>query len=131
MPHTVTSRFKVLRVIDGDTIVPQEIDLGFGVRTTQESGPDDDDKEAGIKFRLLRINAPESNRPASRVAGLAAKSYTLGWLIDHAGHDPKGWLQVTTTERDSFGRWLADVTCSQGHNLSDALLASGNAVPFR
>jgi endonuclease YncB( thermonuclease family) len=131
MPHTVTSRFKVLRVIDGDTIVPQEIDLGFGVRRTQEPAPGDDDDGAWVRFRILRVNAPESNRPESRVAGLAAKAYTLNWLIEHALHDPKGWLSATTTKTDSFGRFLAEVTCTQGHNLSDALLSSGNAVPFR
>lgn len=119
MPHTVTSRFKVGRVIDGDTITSQAIDVGFHIQTT-----------ADIEFRFLRCNAPESNRPATKVAGLAAKEYTLAWLMEHADHDPDGWLWATTTKTDSFGRYLAEIACTEGHNLSDALLSSGNAVPF-
>jgi len=115
-----TRRVRIERIIDGDTVVAGAIDLGYHVQTT-----------AGIEYRLLKINCPESNRPASRTAGLAAKQYTVDWLAEHTAHDPDGWLYATTQKTDSFGRFLAEIVCGQGHDLSDDLLTSGNAVPYK
>jgi len=112
-------RFRPGRIIDGDTIVTDLVDLGYHQAAY-----------SGVEYRLLRINCPETNRPASRAAGLVAKAFTAAWVTEHAGHDPAGWLYATTRKTDSFGRYLAEVACAAGHNLSDALLASGNAVPF-
>jgi len=122
--HTLTGdnytrRVHIQRIIDGDTIVADVIDLGYHVQTT-----------AGIEYRLLRINCPETNRPASRAAGLVAKQFTVDWLAIHTHHDIDGWLYATTQKTDSFGRFLAEIECGQQHNLSDDLLTSGNAVPF-
>jgi endonuclease YncB( thermonuclease family) len=107
--------FTLGRIIDGDTITAATVDLGYHVRITN------------IEYRLLRINCPESNHAATRAAGLSATSYTTAWL---AVHTLCGGLLARTVKTDSFGRYLAEVTCTQGHNLSDALLGSGNAVPF-
>jgi endonuclease YncB( thermonuclease family) len=120
VPDNYCRRFKVERLKDGDTLVVQAIDLGYHVQTT-----------AGIEYRILRANAPETNRAASRKAGTKATEYTRSWLTEHAAHDPEGWLWASTTKTDSFGRYLAEITCSQGHNLSDDLLASGNAVTYK
>lgn len=116
--------FVLDRVIDGDTIVPAMIDLDYHVWLHSSD-------HFEIEYRLLRVNAPESNRPVSRKAGLVAKAFTTAWLAEHAGHDPKGRLWARTTETDSFGRYLTEVTCREGHNLSDDLLSSANAVPFK
>ena len=123
--HTLTGdnytrRVHIQRIIDGDTIVADVIDLGYHVQTT-----------AGIEYRLLRINCPETNRPASRAAGLVAKQYTVAWLLEHVLHDPDGWLYATTQKTDSFGRYLASITCGQQHDLSDDLLATGHAVVYK
>jgi len=120
MTDNYTRRVRIQRTIDGDTIVAAAIDLGYHVQTT-----------AGIEYRLLRCNAPESNRPASRAAGLTAKQFTIDWIAIHTHHDIDGWLYATTQKTDSFGRYLADINCGQDHNLSDDLLTSGNAVPYK
>jgi endonuclease YncB( thermonuclease family) len=102
------------RVIDGDTITILAVDLGYHVTAT------------GVEYRVARINSPEMHGPNAD-AGRAAKAYTEDWVTTHGRH---GGLSATTTKTDSFGRYLAEITCSQGHNLSDDLLASGNAVPY-
>jgi len=119
MPDTYERRFRVLRVIDGDTIVAGSIDLGYHVATMP-----------GIEFRLLRCDTPETNRAASKTAGYSAKAFTVKWVTDHALHDDDGWLFARSEKTDVFGRYLAEVSCGAGHNLSDDLLSSGHAVPF-
>jgi endonuclease YncB( thermonuclease family) len=119
MPDNYTRRFTVARVIDGDTLVAGVIDLGYHTAATP-----------GVEYRFLRVNCPETNRPASRPAGLVAKAFTVDWIAQHAAHDPEGWLYATSQKTDSFGRYLAEIECAAGHNLSDALLISGNAVPY-
>ncbi len=110
-----TRAFTVSRVIDGDTIVAADIDLGYHIH------------EHDVQYRLVQINCPERHKPTLD-AGNAAKAYTEAWLLEHAAH---GGLFATTTKTDDFGRYLADVRCSLGHDLSDDLLDSGNAVPYK
>jgi endonuclease YncB( thermonuclease family) len=105
--------FTLGRVIDGDTIVVDEIDLGYHVAVM------------GVEFRLLRVNCPEMHKP-TRAAGEQAREFTVQWFADHEGRAP---FYAQTVKTDSFGRYLAEVTCA-GDNLSDDLLASGNAVPY-
>ena len=116
LPDDYERRFALGRVIDGDTIVAGDVDLGYHATITS------------IEYRLLRINCPESNKKATMAAGLAAKVFTTAWLAEHVTHG--GTLYATTQRTDSFGRYLAEITCGTGHNLSDALLASGHAVPY-
>jgi endonuclease YncB( thermonuclease family) len=111
-----TRAFTWGRVIDGDTIADVRVDLGYHTQA------------AGIEYRLARINTPERHKP-TLIEGNAAKTYTELWLIEHASYH--GPLFATTTKTDSFGRYLAEITCSVGHNLSDDLLASGHAVPYK
>lgn len=103
--------------IDGDTIVAGTVDLGYHVNAT------------GITYRIARVNAPEmgTRTGPTRASANAAKAYTELWLIEHAAH---GGLFAESTQTDSWRRYLAEITCGQGHNLSDDLLTSGHAVPY-
>lgn len=107
-------RINVTRVIDGDTIV---VDVDLGMHQWFHT----------VTLRLLRVNCPETRGP-SKQAGITAEIYTQDWLTIHGRHG-KSFL-ARTKLTDSFGRYLAEVTCEQEHNLSDDLLSSGNAVPF-
>jgi endonuclease YncB( thermonuclease family) len=110
-----TRRFVYGRVVDGDTIADVQVDLGFHTHATS------------IQFRVARINCPERHKPTLD-AGNQAKEYTEQWLFTHQDH---GGLYCTTTKTDDFGRYLAEIDCAAGHNLSDDLLTSGNAVPYK
>lgn len=104
-------------VKDGDTVwlhVAMALDFGFHIITTNT---------ARIKFRLARCNAPE----LPTLAGHAARQFTVDWLAEHANG-----LRVTSLRADKYGdRWDAEVWCSiTSGNLSDALLASGNAIAY-
>ena len=80
-----------------------------------------------IVVRLARCNAPELSTPA----GVAAKAWTEAWLA--AAHaDQPGALLLTPTGLDRYGRVVCEVVrTSDGHNLSDDLMAAGQAVPYR
>ena len=115
-------RFSVDRVIDGDTI-EGDIDLGFSV------GLDDQ------RLRLLRVNTPE-RKGATRAAGDKAKAFTERWLANHSGLVIRSRKRDKQhAEKDSFGRYLVEVfgddEGGRQECLNDALLDSGNAVPFR
>jgi endonuclease YncB( thermonuclease family) len=110
-----TRAFTMGRVVDGDTLADVTVDLGYHV------------KAVNIQYRVARINAPEMHKPTLD-AGKAAKAYTEDWLTIHTRH---GGLYATTTKTDDFGRYLAEIECSDHHNLSDDLLTSGNAVLYK
>lgn len=112
--------FTLSRVIDGDTIVPAAIDLGYHVWLHSS-------EHFEIEYRILHVNTPEPHKRASMEAGHAATAFTSGWLALHSGH---GGLFAETIKTDSLNRYLAVVSCGQGHALADDLLGSGNAVPF-
>lgn len=104
-------------VHDGDTLwllVTAQYDFGFHIVTTNS---------ARMKFRLARCNAPELSTPA----GPVARKFTVDWCMAHADD-----LRVTSLRADNYGdRWDAEVYCARdAANLSDALLASGNARPW-
>ena len=113
-------RIWIERVIDGDT-VQCSLDQGLRIYRTE-------------RLRLLGVDTPELNAsdPAVRLKAIAAKDYTAAWILEHgAHHSPEtgttlAWpFIVRTAKADSFGRWLADVTCGAGHSLSADLLSSG------
>lgn len=108
-------RLTVRRVLDGDTIEAEDVDLGYHVHIR------------GVMFRILGVNAPEM-KGSSRPAGQIAKEYTAAWLAVHAGHGVG--LLVASIGSDNFGRWLGDVYCGLGDHLGEGLLASGNAVVY-
>ena len=117
------------RVVDGDTITADSVDLGYLRYVREENDP--------IRYRLLGVNCPESNRPESRAAGLAAKEFTKAWIAEHLTHGDGTSLVAHTVKADghkltdSFGRFLADILCADGHSLATDLLTSGHAVPFK
>lgn len=105
-------------VVDGDTIKLTPVDLGYHV-TVED-----------ITYRLARINCPESGTPE----GAKATAYTMQWLIDHLLHAPpfmNFMFSVQSTKTDNWRRYIAEFECYQGHNLSDDLLTSGNAVRYK
>ena len=110
-----TRQFTLSRVIDGDTIVAAEVDLGYHVALTS------------VTYRLARVNCPELHGP-DRPAGLVATQYTQDWLTQHAAH---GGLFATSTKTDDWRRWIAEINCGAGYNLPDDLLSSGNAVLYK
>ena len=114
-------RFSVDRVIDGDTI-EGDIDLGFSVHLDDQ------------RLRLLRVNTPERKGP-TRAAGDRAKAFTERWLATHSDIVIRSRKRDKQhAERDSFGRYLVEVygddEGGRQECLNDALLESGNAVPF-
>lgn len=74
--------------------------------------------------RLLGADTPETNRAATREAGLAALAYVRELM-------PLGSrvLLHTKQDPDSFGRYLARITLEDGADLAELLLAAGHAVP--
>ena len=115
-------RFSVGRVIDGDTL-EGDIDLGCNVHLDDQ------------RLTLLRVNTPERKGP-TRAAGDKAKTFTERWLANHANIVIRSRKRdAKHAERDSFGRYLVEVYGDDEGGrqscLNDALLESGNAVPFR
>lgn len=114
--------FEVVKIIDGDTI-RINMDLGFSIGVREQT------------LRLLRVNTPEIKGP-TREAGMWAKAFTADWLKSHSNLLMRSRkIEPGHAVEDSFGRYLVEVfgdnekgeqTC-----LNDALLSSGNAVPFR
>lgn len=81
--------FKLKRVIDGDTIVG-DIDLGFNMFINDQH------------IRVAKVNTPEV-RGKEKEEGLKVKSSVEGVL------EAATEIRIHTTERDSFGRVIADV----------------------
>jgi endonuclease YncB( thermonuclease family) len=104
-------------IVDGDTY-DAIVDVGgrsypyWTLRLIQASG--------------MGVDTPETNRPASRAAGLAAKHFVIDTM-------PIGTQVVIWThpDPDEFGRWLAAVTIPGNVDLAAALIAAGHATPKR
>lgn len=110
-------RAKVLRVIDGDTLLV-EIDLGFNTILRD-------------KVRLYGVNTPETHGPKAKtekVAGEAAAAFVAAWLASNLevvlrSHDARAVGQ------EKYGRWLAVVSpVGGGKSLNDELISAGHAV---
>ena len=105
-------RAEVLRWVDGDT-VDLLVDLGFTILVS-------------TRFRLLGIDTPETNRRASREAGLAATAFAESLA-------PVGSVVlVRSTKTGKYGRWLATVYPMGGDgdplvSVNDALVEAGHA----
>jgi endonuclease YncB( thermonuclease family) len=123
-PELWVYRCRVETVGDGDTLALVHVDLGFRVVT-------------GQRMRVLGVNTPEvrGGDEVSRSKAQAATAFTVKWLAEHADHLGGGltrqWpLTLRSSRSDSFGRWLAQITCGQGHDLAAALLEANMAVPY-
>lgn len=91
----------VLRVKDGDTFVIRNA----GITNFED-------------VRVCCINTPEKKQPQFA----EATAFTTQWL-------EAGPFVLEACKRDSFGRLLGTVT-RDGHDLADALLEAGLAVPY-
>ena len=99
---------RILRVIDGDSVVAQlSRDVGFhGVLTFQQ------------RLRLNRINAAPADTPDGQRATLFVQTWVL-----------RGLLSIDTVKPYKFGdEWMAEVTDGNGVNLSDDLVQHGLAA---
>jgi endonuclease YncB( thermonuclease family) len=107
-------------VHDGDTVwltadQSQTVNLGFGEVLHL-------DPSRKRKYRLARVNAPELKTGAP---GAAARQFVVDWLAANAAG-----LRIKVIGLDNYGgRWDTEVF-NGTNNLSDALLASGNAVKY-
>jgi micrococcal nuclease len=103
------------RTIDGDT-VEVELDLGWKVSMREI-------------IRLYGIDCPETHGARASGAGIVAANFTRDWLgvaktleVESLKFDGK---------KDAYGRTLARIYRDDDPvSLNQALLDSGNAVPF-
>ena len=102
-------RSKLVRVIDGDTVV---LALDMGLRMT-----------ATVPIRLLGVDTPER----STLEGKAATVWVEQWMNDHPD------LQVATFKNpEKYGRWLGIIFPDGQPNttLNQALLDAGMGVEY-
>lgn len=104
-------RCKVVRIIDGDTIVV-DVDQGF------------DDWKHKQKVRLAGIDTPESRtrNKAEKVLGLAAKERVKELCGDEV------YIQSLGTGK--YGRILAIPHTASGENICEILIKEGHAVEY-
>jgi len=110
-----TYKAKVIRIIDGDTIVV-DIDLGFYCWLFNQS------------IRLAGIDTPETRTKNSleKEAGFLAKSFV-------ENHIKPGDIVVVTTildKTEKFGRILGNISTENGFNINQALLHENLAVSY-
>lgn len=97
----------VTRVIDGDTFVGT-VDLGMDTYIRK------------IRFRMLGIDTPERGEKGYKEATDFTREMVEGKHI-----------LVQSYEKDSFGRWLADVFIDgETETLNDIILKKGLAIVY-
>lgn len=103
---------KIHRVIDGDTVVFSDIDLGFSVALTGKHG------------RLLGINAPElhSKDDETRLKAVESRDYLISRLTGEE-------VYLRSRSIDSFGRILCDIYLNDEH-INETIKVNGYAVEF-
>jgi len=101
----------VVKIVDADTI-DFRVDLGFYMT-------------AAIRFRLIRINAPElrSKSKKERAKAMEAKTF----VVDRCAAAKS--VSVISRKTEKFGRWLCEVYLD-GVNLNDLLLSNGLAKKY-
>lgn len=105
-------RCRPARVIDGDTII-LAIDHGFYLNSQQ-------------RFRLKGVAAPRIQDYSDEAdAGIKSKKYVMDWFREHR-HQSEGDemfpFSVTSIKIGRYGRFLAKISCSQGHTLNEDLV---------
>ncbi len=100
---------KVVRIIDGDTIV---VDINLGMKHVIQKEP----------LRLYGVNTPEMRTQEGRdVKALVEKMIPVGSDI---------MLETIKDKRGKFGRILAIIYLENGKQLNLWLLENGHAVEF-
>lgn len=103
----------IQKIIDGDTI-DVEIDLGFGITTSQ-------------RIRLKYINAAETRtlNLEEKAKGLAAKE----WLKKELSREGE-WI-IETQKEDKYGRYLGTLYCvGDSVTVNERMLNEGIVVPY-
>jgi micrococcal nuclease len=115
MVDNFVRRYKVDRVIDGDT-VEGTLDFGFHV------------KREKVKVRLLGIDTPERGMKGFDEATLFLKSL-IGKDYNYTVH-----LHVPNYDRKTFDRFLGILYVVDEHqqviNINQEMLDNGYAVPY-
>jgi endonuclease YncB( thermonuclease family) len=106
---------RLVAVVDGDTIdVHVARDLGFGGTAAFT-----------VRLRLNRINCP----PAHTTQGKAATAFVVAALPIAGAYLLETLKPYKYGGPDtSPGEWMAEVTLTDGSNLSDSLVSAGLAV---
>lgn len=102
---------KLVRVIDGDTIV---IDIDYGMDMWRHK----------VSVRLWGINAPEVRGP-EKEKGIESREWLLNKLIDN----PEFVIRTHKDKRGSFGRYLIDIWLG-GVNINRQMVRDGMAVEY-
>lgn len=109
--ETVYEKCKVVRVIDGDTVV-MDIDLGFYIRTQKV-------------IRLLGINTPEirTKDKTKKAQGILAKRFVQEQLHRN------GRLVLVVHEKGKYGRWVGNIVFPENEHktITSLLLNAGLA----
>lgn len=104
----------ILDVYDGDTITVN-VDLGFGIFTTQKLRLTDDDEY----FDTPEVRRGSKVNEAHKAHGLAAKARAIELM-------PIGSTIIIDTEKKGkYGRYLADVTLMSGEVYSNIMISEG------
>lgn len=115
-PVPYTFRAALVRVIDGDTQVYR---LDFRAH-----------RYGDMVVRLLGVNTPETIGVTAE-QGKAASSFARRWLLDAGNTEWPLVIETKLDQDDKYGRLLGTVyRVMDGKNLNDALIESGNAVPY-
>lgn len=112
----IYNNVKLIRVVDGDT-VELEVNLGYHLKFRD-------------KFRLVRIDAPETNRKATRVEGTKSKVALEQMLHEEIDEHSGVWIEAF--KKDSFGRWLCEIyTHRNNESINERMLTEGHAIPYK
>lgn len=108
-PVVVADEYRVLRVVDGDTLVVMGTD-------------------GEHKVRIIGINTPETVDPRRQVEcfGKEASNYAKSLLV---GKAVKLTADPTQTATDKYGRWLRYVEVD-GVDVGRAMIAGGYAYEY-
>lgn len=95
---------KVLRVIDGDTVV-LEIDMGLDI---------------GVKahMRFFGVNTPERDERSTE--------FVRRWVEQN----PVLWVETYKDRTGKFGRYLGTLYNDRGESLTEKLFSENLGVPF-
>lgn len=112
IPWSFRYRARLIRVIDGDTLLVQ-LAIGCDVYRT-------------LTVRLRGVDAA----PARSPEGIAATAYVQGWFAAHADVDGVVIVQTFKDAQERYGRYLADVTGADGSSLVADLVAANQGMPW-
>jgi micrococcal nuclease len=110
-----TYEAKVLRILDGDTII-LDIDLGFNTWLNNQS------------IRLQGIDTPDirTKNNLEKEAGFLAKQ----WVENHISVGDIITVNTVVDKKEKFGRTLGIIFSKDGTNINEGLLDNNLAVKY-